>query len=58
MTTNTNQDEDEGADLERKARNLDAKKRKGGSQLKTKGLEKSRVSNPPATSATNNDRIG
>ncbi len=60
MMTHSNEDEDEGADFERKASNVDAKeKRKSIRALtKTKGMEKSRVWKPPATAATNNDLIG
>ncbi len=47
----TNQDEDEGVDFERKASNLDAKRKE---EVKKKGMEKSRVWKPPAT---NNDLI-
>ncbi len=56
----TNQDEDEGADFERNASNLDAKrKRKSIRALaKTKVMEKSRVWKPPAKPATNNYLIG
>ncbi len=54
--THTNQDEDEGANFERKASNLDAKNRKSiRATAKTKGMEKARVCKPPAT---NNDLIG
>ncbi len=50
----SNQDEDEGADFERKASNLDSIR----ALSKTKGMGKSRVWKPPATPATNNDLIG
>ncbi len=58
MMTHTNQDEDEGAEFERKAINLGAKikKRKSIRAIaKTKGMEKSRVWKPPET---NNYLIG
>ncbi len=50
----SNQDEDEGADFERKASNLDSIR----ALSKTKGMGKSRVWKQPATPATNNDLIG
>ncbi len=55
----TNQDEDEGADFERKASNLDAKRKEESirARAKTKCMEKSRVWKPPATPATNNHLI-
>ncbi len=54
MMTHTNQDEDEGADFERKESNLDAKRKSIRALAKTKGMEKSRDWKPPATPATNN----
>ncbi len=60
MMTHTNQDEDEGADFERKASNSDAKEKRKSirATAKTKSMEKSRVWKPPATPATNNYLIG
>ncbi len=60
MMTHTNQDEDEGADFERKASHLDDKEKRKSIRAiaKTKDMEKSRVWKPPATPATNNDLIG
>ncbi len=60
MMTHTNQYEDEGADFERKASNLDAKKKRKSIRAiaKTKDMEKSRVWKPPATPETNNYLIG
>ncbi len=60
MTTHTNQDEDEGADFEEKQVicMLKEKRKSIRAIAKEKGMEKSRVWKPPATSATNNDLIG
>ncbi len=60
MMTHINQDEDEGADFERNASNLDAKEKRKSIRAieKTKGMEKSRVWKPPVTPATNNYLIG
>ncbi len=51
MMTHSNQDEVEGADFERKASNLDAKRKEESIRAlaKTKCMEKSRVWKPPAT---------
>ncbi len=50
MMKHTNQDEDEGADFERKASNLDAKRKEEliRALAKTKGMKRSRVWKPPA----------
>ncbi len=52
--------EDEGTDFERKASNLDAKRKEESVRAlaKTKGMKKSRVWKLPATPATNNNLIG
>ncbi len=60
MMTHTNQDEEEGADFERKQAiwMLKENRKSIRATAKTKGMEKSRVWKPPATPSTNNDLIG
>ncbi len=57
MTTHTNQDEDEGADFERKASNLDAKRKYETNYNYSKNKEHGEIKSLETTSDTSNQQL-
>ncbi len=57
MMTHTNQDEDEGADFERKASNLDAKRKYETNYNYSKNKEHGEIKSLETTSDTSNQQL-